>query len=152
MKYIEKDNDVQGVGVYAEFTLNSSTTQILLVPDGYTQEGSLVPATVIRRNVTTDSPKKQWRMTRLPEVTTNPELSDDAKQEYADERLKHAVMLLDQLLRGEWKMVKQPIVLEVSRKDYDSLAMHKTPTKLIYRLNQSRTKLDFPANLVDTGI
>lgn len=146
---LDKTKPVQGVAVYAEFARTNATTQVIIVPEGYTNDLVRVPATIIRRTVTDSSPKKQWKFTRL----TNTDLrihSDADKAPYADDRMKYAATLFDQLLTGSWALVQQPILIEASKKDYDDIRISKTPTKMIYRISQSRMALDFPADLVQT--
>jgi len=145
---LDKDKDVQGVAVYAEFAKDGATTQVVIAPDGYDNEGTLVPATIVRRTVTTTTPKKQWKFTSLVSVTHNAEMP---RGEYVEGRMKYATVLFDQLLRGDWKLIKSPILVEVSKKDYDSLRHYKTPTKMLYRISQSRSALDFPAELVNNS-
>lgn len=149
---MDKDKAVQGVGVYAEFARPGATTQIILVPEGYTNEGTVVSANVIRRTITENTPKKQWKFSRLPEASGFGDVNDSNKILYADERMRYASSLFDQLLRGDWKMVKKPVLVEVSKKDYDSIYVSKTPTKLLYRISQSRVALDFPAELINTVV
>ena len=149
---MDMDKAVQGVAVYAEFARNGATTQIIVTPDGHTNEGVLVPATIIRRTVTEHTPKKQWKFSRLPSATVDAPTNDEAKAEYADSRMKYATTLFDQLLRGDWQMVKSPVLIEASKKDYDSIYLSKTPTKMIYRISQSRVALDFPDNLIQTDL
>lgn len=147
---LDKDKAVQGVAVYAEFARSGATTQIIIAPDGYTNEGQLVPATIIRRTITESAPKKQWKFTRLSAAELPPFALESDIQTYVEQRMKYATTLLDQLLRGGWTMIKNPVLIEASRKDYDSIYLAKTPTKMIYRISQSRNALDFPAELVNT--
>lgn len=145
---------VQGVAAYFEFARSGATTgattQIIVAPDGYTSADVLVPATIVRRTITTHSPKKQWRFSRLPYTETAVDLNDEGIEEYTETRMKYASTLFDQLLSGSWQLVKNPILIEASKKDYDSIASSKTPTKMIYRISQSRTALDFPVELINT--
>jgi hypothetical protein len=151
---MEMDKAVQGVAVYLEFARTNATTQIIVTPDGYTSDGVLVPSTLVRRTVTTTSPKKQWRFSRLltaSDVSSIvPTVDENTMDQFAEERIKFASTLFDQLLRGEWKLVKTPILIEASKKDYDFISQAKTPTKMLYRISQSRTALDFPAEIVNT--
>lgn len=144
-----KDKEVQAVAVYAEFSRPGATTQVIITPEGYTNGGALVPATIIRRTVTETTPKKQWKFTRLGNTALRVE-SDEDKAPYADDRMKYAGTLFDQLLAGSWTLVKQPVLIEASKKDYDDILVTKTPTKMIYRISQSRAALDFPDNLIQT--
>lgn len=150
---MDKDKAVQGVAVYAEFAREGATTQIIVAPDGYNTDGTLVPANIVRRTVTEHTPKKQWKFSRLPDVADTPSnLADHEKVIYSDERMRYASSLFDQILRGGWTLVKRPILVEISRKDYDSIYLSKTPTKLLYRVSQSRVALDFPANLINNAV
>ena len=148
---LDKDKEVQGVAVYAEFARMGATTQIIITPEGYTSGGVKVPASIIRRTVTETTPKKQWKFSRLASSDLRVH-SDDDKAAYANDRMKYAATLFDQLLSGSWSLVKKPVLIEASKKDYDDIHISKTPTKMIYRISQSRVALDFPADLIQTGI
>lgn len=148
---LDKDKAVQGVAVYAEFARENATTQIIITPDGYTNDGSLVPSTIIRRTVTDHTPKKQWKFSRLSRSEVETLENEEACYAFAETRMTYAATLFDQLLRGGWSLVKKPVLVEVSRKDLDSIYISKTPTKMIYRISQSRAALDFPADLVNTA-
>lgn len=147
---LDKDKEVQGVAVYAEFARAGATTQVIITPDGYTSDGRFVQASIIRRTVTEHTPKKQWKFSRLA-TTSHAVTSDEDKAAHADDRMRYASTLFDQLLAGSWEIVKQPVLIEASKKDYDDIHVNKTPTKMIYRISQSRTALDFPAQLVQTS-
>lgn len=149
---MDTEKSVQGVGVYAEFARDNATTQVIIVPDGYNMAGKLVGSSIIRRTITTVSPKKQWKFSRLASTEVTSFADDSGRDKYVEDRMKYASTLFDQLLRGEWQMVKQPILIEVSKKDYDAINESKTPTKMIYRISQSRLALDFPAELVKNAI
>jgi len=107
---------VQGVALYGEFARMGATTQIIVTPDGYDSEGNEVPMNIIRRTVTTSSPRKQWRFSSL--VATDPISTiirdkglsmDEAKEAYCDERMRYASGLFDQLVRGEWLLVGEGV-------------------------------------------
>jgi hypothetical protein len=141
---------VQGVAVYFEFARSMATTQVILVPDGYTSSDDLVPATIVRRTITKHSPKKQWKFSRLPNAEVSELLGDEDIAAYTEGRMKYASTLFDQLISGSWHLIKSPILIEASKKDYDSISTSKTPTKMIYRISQSRSALDFPDQLINT--
>ena len=144
---------VQGVAVYGEFARSGATTQIIITPDGYDSSGNQVPMCITRRTVTTTSPRKQWRFSMIAENTTFSSVGgstlDERKEAYCDDRLRYATTLFDQILRGEWMIVGDPILVEVSQTDLDAISAHKTPTKMLYRINQSRTAQGYPADLVN---
>ena len=149
---LDKDTAVQGIAVYAEFARSNSTTQIILTPDGYNSVGELVPMCLVRRTVTSSTPKKQWKFSSLPALAHTDPILDAGVEDFGDSRLKVIGVFFDQLLRGDWKMVKAPVLLEASRKDMDSICAGKTPAKLTYRINQSRTALGFPDDLINEVI
>lgn len=153
---MDVSKSVQGVAVYAEFARSGATTQIIITPQGFDLDGKEVNPYVVRRTVTTDNPRKQWRFSTL--VTGTPIMQimaeksvsmEAAKEEYCDETMRYASSLFDQIQRGDWLLVRDPILVEVSKTDLDSIRQSKTPTKLLYRITQSRTAKGFPADLVN---
>ena len=145
---LDKDKAVQGVAVYAEFALPNATTQIIIAPDGYDTSGRLIGLSVVRRTVNSTSPKKPWRFSILP-VSPVAEVLEEEKDGFCAERLAVPATLFDQLLAGGWKMVGDPILIETSKKDLDDIGMKKTPTKMLYRVNLSRTAQGYPVNLIN---
>lgn len=149
---MDTEKSVQGVAVYAEFAREGggATTQIIVTPDGYNNAGEKVSASVIRRTITTLTPKKQWRFSRLvPSPQTEGNLATyEGKLEHAEERMRYAATLFDQLLRANYQLVGKPILVEMSKKDCDLIHTSKTPTKMIYRISQCRTALRYPEELV----
>lgn len=148
---LDKAQDVQGVGVYVEMTRNhggvQSTAQMFVFPDGYDSAGNLHGLTLGRRVVSKDSPKKPWRFTALDPNPEGMTITDDEREAFVEKRTALPSELLSMYVNGGWKMVNQPILIEVSRKDWDDLSEEKTPTKFIYRVTQSRAELGFPADL-----
>lgn len=151
--------DVQGVAVYGEFARPNATTQVIITPDGYDSDGNLVAMHILRRTVTTDSPRKQWRFSTIPEaeeatiralVASGGSAAD--KETYCDERMRYASSLFDQLTRGDWTLINDPILVEVSKIDLDAIRASKTPTKLLYRITQSRSAAGYPSDLVNTEV
>lgn len=148
---LDKDRAVQGIGIYAEFSRPRQTVQVVIVPDGFDSDGHQVSASVIRRQITDTTPKKQWKFASLP-ASGQEVVDDDARLLYAESRLRYSSGLFDQLIGGNWTLVEKPILVEVSRKDYDLIRARKTPTKLLYRVYQSRKALGFPEELIQTPV
>jgi hypothetical protein len=146
---LEKEKDVQGIALYAQFHKPGAMTQLLITPDGYDESGEKVFASLYRRIVTSTSPKKQWRSStvRSGELTELDFEKEDDRARFAEKRLNFAVQLFDSLLSGKWELHKEPIYLEVSKKDLTDIKVAKTPTKLIYRINQSREALSFETEI-----
>ncbi len=148
---LDKEKKVQGIAVYAEFRRAGQTMQLIVTPDAYTTEGNLVPMTLIRRIVTKETPKKQWKNSTLrgsidlsEMVTEKITISDLEKLEFTETRMRHAIHFFDQILSQGWTIEQKPILVEVSRHDADDLIKGKTPNKIIYRVHISRKALGFP--------
>ena len=152
---MDVSKSVQGVAVYAEFHRNGATTQIIITPRGYDLDGKEVSSYIVRRTVSADNPRKQWRFSALTSPDPIMQIAaekgvniDEAKELAVDESMRYASSLFDQVVRGEWALVGDPILVEVSKVDLDSVRQSKTPTKLLYRITQSRTAKGYPADLV----
>lgn len=150
---------VQGVAVYGEFARAGATTQVIVTPDGFDSDGNEVNMCIVRRTVTTSSPRKQWRFSGIMQSDPIMQIAadkgiglDEAKEVSCDERMRYAASLFDQIARGDWLMVKDPILVEVSKIDLDAIKAHKTPTKLLYRITQCRAAKGYPADLVNETV
>jgi hypothetical protein len=147
---LDKEKKVQGIAVYAEFRRAGQTMQMIVTPDAYTTTGNLVPMTLVRRVVTKDTPKKQWKisvlrgleLTEMIEAGTT--ITDMEKNEFTEKRVRHGLHVFDDLVRQGWAIEQKPVLVEVSRHDADDLSKGKTPNKIIYRVHISRKALGFP--------
>lgn len=160
---MDKEKMVQGVGLYGEFVSpQGAVYQVILTPDGYDLSDQFVPANLMSRTITKYSPKKQWRMRPVRGSGLSSEdlemglikLSFDFDavevESYAWNRLEYFTGMLKNLADLEYKLRKQPILIEVSKKDLDAVSKRNTPTKVIYRIGQSRDALGFPKDLFDS--
>lgn len=147
---LDKEKDVQGVALYAEWRRTGATMMVLITPDGYDTKGNAVAGAIYRRVLTPYTPKKQWRRSSLTwtPVEEASGLHDDNKALFTERRLSFATQMFDGLLSGGWTMVGKPIFVEVSKADLDNISSYKTPTKVIYRVNQSRTALGYPTEII----
>jgi len=148
---LDKDKPVQGYVVYSEFRQGGSTLQMFFTPDGFTTDGRFVGMKIHRRVVSSITPKKQWKISSAPDREVRKFVVDGEPNtfdaDFADTRLGFCHSLLNSMMGGSWEMVKHPIVVEASKKDMDDLLALKTPTKIIYRINQTREAAGFPENL-----
>lgn len=147
---LDKEKKVQGIAVYAEFRRAGQTLQLIVTPDAYTTAGTLVPMNLVRRVVTKETPKKQWKIAVLRGldlteiIDSRATISDMDKDEFTEKRMRHAIHFFDDFLRQGWVIEGKPILVEVSRHDADDLIKGKTPNKIIYRIHISRKALGFP--------
>jgi hypothetical protein len=157
-----KEKMIQGVGLYGEFVSPTNAVyQVIFIPDGYNSENEFVLATIMTRTLTQYSPKKQWRIryAKGSKMTTQEVETDLIKlsfhldpvevETFAWDRLEYFVSALTNLLDTGYKLRGQPILFEVSKKDLDAVAKRTTPTKVIYRIGQSRDALGFPKEILN---
>lgn len=148
---LDATKDVQGITLYAEFRKPGAMMQMFITPDGFSNDGSEVPASLFRRVTTPTAPKKQWRNSNLSSTAVrslNGEpLANEKKEEFAEQRLSFATQLFDSLRSGGWTLTKEPLLIETSKKDLDDIKSSKTPNKLLYRINQTRDAQGFPAEI-----
>lgn len=149
---LDKDSKVQGIGVYAEFTRNDSagnpnTSQFYVFPDGYDNSGKLWGPAFARRVVSADKPKAPWRYTNLEVLSPEDTLADDARDEFVEARLSLPAELFDMYVSAGWTLVADPILIEVSRDDWDDMGAEKAPSKFLHRMSEARKKLGYPLDL-----
>jgi hypothetical protein len=161
---LDPTKDVQGIAMYAQWKKSGNMLQVLVTPDGYgTESEKLVPATIYRRVTSTYQPKRQWRGSSVQSLTsgywTDPENpmmegnpydplteTDDreVQEKVAEARLAWYARMLDMIVTQDWEMVGEPLFVETSKKDIDDIRVDKTPSKLMYRVNQLREVRGFP--------
>jgi hypothetical protein len=148
---LDATKDVQGIALYAEFRKPGAMMQLIITPDGYAVDGKEVAASLYRRVTTPLTPKKQWRNSSLSwraiSELAGVELDNDKKEAFAEKRLSFATQLFDGIVNGGWALTKEPLLIETSKKDLEDVKAGKTPNKLLYRINQTRDAVGFPAEV-----
>jgi hypothetical protein len=148
---LDATKDVQGIALYAEFRKPGAMMQILITPDGYANDGKEVPASLYRRVTTPLTPKKQWRSSglswRAVSELNGEALANDNKEKFVETRMSFATQLFDGIKTGGWILTNETLFIETSKKDLDDVKLSKTPNKMLYRINQTRTALGFPAEI-----
>jgi hypothetical protein len=148
---LDATKDVQGIALYAEFRKPGALMQILITPDGYAVDGKEVPASLWRRVTTPLTPKKQWRNSALSwraiSDLNGEALANAMKETFTETRMSFTTQLFDGIKNGGWQITKEPILIETSKKDLEDVRQSKTPNKMLYRINQTKTALGFPAEI-----
>jgi hypothetical protein len=148
---LDATKDVQGIALYAEFRKPGAMMQILITPDGYANDGKEVPASLYRRVTTPLTPKKQWRSSNLSwravSDLNGEALANENRENFAETRMSFATQLFDGIKNGGWILTNETLFIETSKKDLDDVKLSKTPNKMLYRINQTRTALGFPAEI-----
>jgi hypothetical protein len=149
---LDKEQNVQGLSVYAEFSKPGFRTEMFITPDGFTPTGDLVPATVFTRVVSKEKPKKLWRQTTIQfadEIAKigEKELDLSQKEQYLSKRLEHLTSIFEGVVETGWEITSEPMLIETSLKDLQEVAKGETPIRVVYRINQSRKALGLPAEI-----
>ena len=149
-----------GHAVYLEFQREMSTVQVLITPEALTETFQHVPPTMYRRQIHTTASRATWRVTTLNRATefdsvagTLKVLPSLAEMSSAEIPSKHGIdsfqglRLFAQLANQNYKLRRQPIVVEVSVADMNDIRAAKTPYKVLNRVTKSRKALKFPDTL-----
>lgn len=154
---LDKDKPVQGYVVYAEFRKDGQTRQVFFTPDGFTTSGHFVAMRAHYRTISKDFPRKQWKTTHTDGIEIRDTLAAAERgeeysvlkftQDWAKERVSIINRYFDYMMTYDWTPIGTPLVVEASKHDMDDISALKTPTKIIYRINQTRTAAGFPADL-----
>ena len=145
-------NMLVGKAVYMELRNNGYTYQIIITPDGVSSTGRAVPATMYRRRLSVNEPRKTWRTFGLPSLP----LDSFGAYEYKDEeyvmnmaysRLEHIANTMNQIKSYGYQLYKAPLIIEVSQEDIEQIRVSKTPYKILGRVTRVRRTLGFSEEL-----
>lgn len=142
---MNKDKSVQGFALYLEFqkpeSSDNRTAQILVIPTGYDENDKLVGQRILWRVVSNVEPKKQWRSIHSMSANQTKELAEnlDVNNVMKSSWGSNWIVSPFQWTKSSGYSPKKAVYIEVSKKDYTDLGNSKTPTKLIYRMNQIRS-------------
>lgn len=149
---LDKEQHIQGISVYAEFSKPGFRTEMFITPDGFSQTGDLVPATIYTRVVSKDKPKKLWKQTTVQFADEIAKIGEKAldlsqKEAYLSKRLEHLTSIFEGVVETGWEIACDPIMIETSLKDLQDVANGETPIRVVYRINLSRKALGLPAEI-----
>jgi hypothetical protein len=140
-------NSVAGRALYLEFSHSSTAYQMLLVPGGAAASGNLAGFTVYRRQMNPGATRKSWRVARASSVTPLSLHDVHAKEtvtSYARDVITVATdSVMQQFVNRGWQLCKEPIVVEMTKTDYDSVLMGRIPYKVMGRVAKVRKRLGF---------
>lgn len=144
--------------LYLEFHHEVDTNgviQMLLLPEGFSASGKLVPVTMYRRRLSRYTPRRTWKMisssmtiaTATAAVPGGLPITDKV----IDTTLGVVTPVLRSLKNAGWSVFKSPIVVEVTPDDFEAARLAKTPYKVLGRVLKSRAKLGFPKEIISTS-
>lgn len=153
----QTNTTVVGKGVYLEFIKGTSTTQILVLPEGTATSHKMVPMTMFRRRITPVQPRKTWKMVSSSTLSSSARIMLSA--EFSGAELEKRMIdkitsfvdpLLTSLQTNGWTLFKDPIVIEVTSEDLELARQARTPYKAMGRVWKVRKQLGFPKEFIQT--
>lgn len=153
------EKDVQGVATYFEFRKAGTTIQIIVTPDGFTEDNSFVPATFFRRQLFSAQPKKRWKLYGLGHPGQDIAEQVGVEQDFpgmgyqiAESNVQRANRLSEYFIRlyssGFELIGDKPLYIEISKEDLTLIRKMDTPTKIINRIKNARAAAGFPEAIV----
>lgn len=117
----------------------TSTFQILITPPVRlpSSPSNMIAPVMYRRQLTHSSPKRQWK-------TTHASGYDYIDASVAEARLGFLDNLLERLANAKFTVFKEPIIVDVSVEDMAAIQLHRTPYKIIGRIERVRRAKGYP--------
>ncbi len=157
-------NKVLGKALYLEFRREKYTLQLVLTPEALDENGEYQPITLMRRQISSFSPRKTWRFDNAGNTvkqerkdavlglgTEFKEIGDEMTAKYLSKTsLQFVKPLLSQIFHQGWKLEKTPLAVEFSLEDLALIRENNTPQGLVRRILRSRDALGFDKNLFAT--
>lgn len=151
-------NPIQGYAVYLEVARDNKTSasQFLFTPDGFNTNNEFVNARVYYRSLSYMTPRRQWHGYNLFGKDSILRFLEGNNSDFLNEPDAFTNSRMDQTVgtvlprctkENGWSVVFAPIVVEVSKKDLLDISNWKTPTKIIYRVQQVKKSVGFPETL-----
>ena len=141
-----------GHAMYLELEKGSSTTQVLLMPEGVSSAHRDTNLSVYRRRLTAITPRKTWRQAQSPHRYSQlaASLPGGTKEQSVVALTSFVSTYLESLANNDWKLRNQILVVEVTAEDLEDSRMGKTPYKVLGRVWKVRKKLGFPKDFIVT--
>jgi hypothetical protein len=139
-----------GFAVYLEFYKpgQSSTTQILFMPEGLASSHQILPLSMYRRRINNITPRKTWRLVANAVTVANARAAVTTTAAAIEKILQFSDPLFVSLESNGWKLRKAPIVVEVTPEDLECVRLAKTPYKVFGRVWKVRKQLGFPKEFI----
>jgi hypothetical protein len=138
---------VVGKGIYLELqhsnTSHDYTAQVLITPAGVDEKGNLVETAVIFRNISSWSPRSQWRTNLMGLSADEKKLPKDEQQKLITEKIEK---FLKRQMSYDYTILRKntPIVFELSNIDLTDIKEWKVPASALRRIQKARLSLGFP--------
>lgn len=139
----DPEKKVQGTALYVEFKNEyQQILQMFITPDGWNELGNFAVSRAYYRRLSVSQPKKQWKTQALQRNLVDP-VTGITSEAHREERLLTLSWFMKRVSISS-TIVGKPFFVEVSQKDLTDITQGKTPTKVVHRINQTRTALSYP--------
>jgi len=139
----DREKKVQGTALYVEFKNEyQQILQMFITPDGWNENGNFAVSRAYYRRLSASQPKKQWKTQALQRGLVDP-VTGVTSEAHREERLTTLAWFMKRVSISS-TIVGKPFFVEVSQKDLADVTQGKTPTKVVHRINQTRTALSYP--------
>lgn len=139
---LDRDNPVQGVGTYVEFSGDYGSLQYAFTPHGYSEDGALLMPYVLHRFLSVAGQRARWKRVMVPVEPSRDDTPDDYMAKALD-RNGALLTLVKRVSYGNWTPSGPPLYFEVSKKDLTSLRAGKSPSAMMQRIEKLRTVAEF---------
>jgi len=148
---IKSLRDSAGKALYLEFRKPGYTYQMVIAPSVVGLDGRATRLTTMSRRMNTVQARKNWgfassfQAPNAIDPDTNLFISKDDEQakEIGASALNFVTSTLSNLFHKEYKLFKNPIAVEISYEEIQSLQANKTPASLIRRIQRNRVAQGF---------
>jgi hypothetical protein len=137
--------------MYLELRRENATSQVLLIPQvtnpskGKTQKSKL-----ITRQISTSNPRRSWRYYSFKTVPLLEPTASPVRALMDAQTLTNEIgPFLAGYSAGGWKLVYQPLAVEMSSDDLNDVWDANTPNALMRRVLKARSEAGFPDALFD---
>lgn len=152
------ENGVAGIALYFEIeapAMETFLTQIIVVPSTIAPDGELLKQHIRLRTITSEGKQPKWTKQvsegdKLSDIeagtgafTLEPTNLDALKRGLST--LRPAFKVLEPTTFGEYRIVKEPLLVQFSEQDAMDMRNNTTPRGLIGRINRLREAREFPA-------
>ena len=148
---IKSPRDAAGKALYLEFRKPGYTYQVVIAPSVVGLDGRATRITTMTRRMNTIQSRKNWGFSQSfqqpqpidPDTNNFITKNEDEAKQVAALSLNFLKSTLSNLFHKEYKLFKNPIAIEISYEEIQSLQSSKTPASLIRRIQRNRVAQGF---------
>lgn len=157
------EKDSAGKALYCEFRKDNYTFQLILTPNLVNKDNQVEGAYKVSRRISTYHPRRNWTIDKI-HASRLPGFARDAYGEFEKVDLDTATAyagltidlfygnLFNNLTNQEWKLFKNPLAVEVTYGEIESLRTSKIPVSLYRRIERVRKNQGWAESLFNEEV